>query len=531
MTSRSVAIGAHALLLSLALAGSGCSALVERGTVQCSKDSDCARMGPAFAGTVCTADRVCGREPCQTRADCTEHFGAGAYCRPSDLTCVNMLSESCDRAIVPDEPRADGKDPELFGFMAPLRGEYASYGTPLRDGAELALERINASTEQAVALLVCHDGTPDEAKLVAQHLAHEVGFSAIVGPAFSGVTRVVVNEVLKPAGVLSISPSATSPDFANWSDDNLFWRTVPSDTYQAPALVQLVDASIAELRTRGGIGEAEPPRVSTVWIGSKWGDGIQAEVDKLLPKGKIELSQQRYAEDAAKVDWAATAAQVAAQAPHVVIALGTGEFAKNLLRPLEKAMAGAEPVYVMPEGGRVSELEDVLMEQEPGSTLAARVLGTAPGGRQSQNYLSFESAHKGKFMNLEPGNLSEFAFDAVYLLALAMKRVPEEHPTGHELARALSELSCKGRERVALLPFDTGASWRLAQTRSCVDYEGASGPVDFDKNGEIQGKSSDMQIWCPHKKNGTFALSRMTSVFYDAEHAKIEGTLSFCSPD
>jgi hypothetical protein len=212
----------------------------------------------------------------------------------------------------------------------------------------------------------------------------------------------------------------------------------------------------------------------------------------------------------------------------VVIALGTGEFAKNLLGPLEKAMADAPPVYVMPEGGRVTELEQALMQARD-STLGSRVLGTAPGGRQSPNYLSFESAHKGKFKNQEPGNLAEFAFDAVYLLALAMKRVPGEHPTGHELAKALSELSCKGEGRVPLLPFDTGASWGLAEQRACVDYEGASGPVDFDVHGEIQGKSSDMQIWCPQRKNGAFTLARMTSVFYDAEHAKIEGDLSFCS--
>jgi branched-chain amino acid transport system substrate-binding protein len=523
--------GTRAFVLGVTLLVSGCTALVDRRTVQCSRDEDCASRGDDFAGTVCTTERVCGQESCTRSSDCTRHFGAGAYCRPSDLTCVSMFTEACSE-VIPASWSPEAPDPLLIGFMAPLRGEYASYGTPLKQGAQIALERLNGGTEQALAMLVCHDGAASDAKKVATHLVEHVGVSAIVGPAFSGVTTEVVNSVLKPAGVLSISPSATSPDLANWDDQQLFWRTVPSDTYQAPALVRLIDEAVRTLKADGVLGESEKPRVSTVWVGSTWGDGIQLEVEMLLPKAAIVASQKRYEEELGEADWQKTAQEIAGQKPHVIIALGTGEFAKNLLPRIEQETRESPPIYVIPEGGRVSELAQVLIDHA-GGTLSSRILGTAPGGRTSESYRFFESWFKGKFANREPGNLAEFAFDAVYLLAYATRRMGMPHPSGREFANTLAQLSCKGQARAVLTPFDRGESWRTAQSGTCLDFEGASGPVDFDGEGEIDGKSSDMQIWCPQEVDGELTLNRILDVFYDASKGELsndtgEALLSFC---
>ena len=133
--------------------------------------------------------------------------------------------------------------------------------------------------------------------------------------------------VMMPNQALSISPSATQPDFAHWPDQDVFWRTVPSDSFQAPAMAALVARSTELLRANGQLGAEERPEVALVWIGSTWGDGIQDEVDPLLRMLPIELSHIEYPEDTSTAQaWSDIAKAVNKQKPHIVVGLGTDEF-------------------------------------------------------------------------------------------------------------------------------------------------------------------------------------------------------------
>src|SRR5687768_10411412 len=95
-SSRSLALAALATICC------GCSVLVDRSSVQCTKDSDCARGG-AFEGTICTQEGVCGREACDTHADCAGRFDddSPGYCRPSDRTCANLFAHPACSALLP----------------------------------------------------------------------------------------------------------------------------------------------------------------------------------------------------------------------------------------------------------------------------------------------------------------------------------------------------------------------------------------------------------------------------------------------
>jgi ABC-type branched-subunit amino acid transport system substrate-binding protein len=538
MTIRSPSLSLLALLLG------SCIALVDRDTEQCKKDSDCVRESEVFRGTVCTADKVCGRESCKTNADCAGHFGEGGYCRPTDATCVDMLNESCSELVLPKTISFTRDEAVLVGFMAPLRAEESgSYGTPLKQGAAMALEEIDTSPAalpaiapsarpRYLAMLVCHDGAEEKAEQVARHLVEEVGVSAVIGPAFSGPTRRVVNNVMKPGGALSISPSATSPEFAEWLDDGFFWRTVPSDTFQAPALAALVQEVTRLLRSRDGHPAEWRPSVALVWIDSGWGKGIKKPVETVLSTQEIDLSFVEYAEPSedpavAPVDWPKVAAAIAEAKPDIVVALGTNEFPRDLLPQIEQRTADKPPVYVVPEGSRVSELSDEVKRRP---SLSARILGTAPGARQSPAYSAFESTFIGKFGVSEAGNLAEFAYDAVYLLAFAIARTQQAQPTGRELVAALSDMTCTASGRRTLSALDYVESTRLATRDPCVNFEGASGPVDFDVKGEVVGGSSDMQLWCPTVKNGKVALSRLRNVYYNAQDRALDGSsdIAFC---
>ena len=77
-------------------------------------------------------------------------------------------------------------------------------------------------------------------RLARLHPRIEVeGVSAIVGPLASGVTIAVTESVAAPAGVVVISPSATSPGITTVDDDGFLFRSTTSDAAQGVVLAQL----------------------------------------------------------------------------------------------------------------------------------------------------------------------------------------------------------------------------------------------------------------------------------------------------
>src|SRR3546814_18210870 len=90
----------------------------------------------------------------------------------------------------------------------------------------------------------------------------------MVGPFCSGETLAAANTVNIPAGVVMISPSATSPELTTLKDNDLVFRTAPSDSFQGQALARklLADGTekvaVAYLNNDYGKGFADAFRLA-----------------------------------------------------------------------------------------------------------------------------------------------------------------------------------------------------------------------------------------------------------------------------
>ncbi|MEM9270242.1 MAG: ABC transporter substrate-binding protein, partial [Pseudomonadota bacterium] len=62
---------------------------------------------------------------------------------------------------------------------------------------------------------------------------------AILGPVCSGAAIAQATSVSVPAGVVTLSVSASSPDITGLDDNDLVFRTAASDAYQGVALAEL----------------------------------------------------------------------------------------------------------------------------------------------------------------------------------------------------------------------------------------------------------------------------------------------------
>jgi len=180
-------------------------------------------------------------------------------------------------AAMPACAGCTGSQPIRLGFVAQLTGVQAELGVQERNGAQLAVEEINAAGGVAgrkLELEVVDDlGTPDGAQAADRGLV-QAGVVAIIGHATSAQT-IAGLAVTNAARVVMLSPTATAPELGGRKDyffrisETLVSRArslathvrqgrglsrlaVAFDEDNAAYSLSYLDAFVAEFRSRGG---------------------------------------------------------------------------------------------------------------------------------------------------------------------------------------------------------------------------------------------------------------------------------------
>ena len=100
-----------------------------------------------------------------------------------------------------------------IGFVGPLSGGVAVYGTEARDGVQLAVEEINAAggVLGQKLVLVAEDDEGDPAKTVSafKKLFSQDKVKLLVGSLTSGCTKAITDQA-QALKVLQIAPAATA---------------------------------------------------------------------------------------------------------------------------------------------------------------------------------------------------------------------------------------------------------------------------------------------------------------------------------
>ncbi len=130
--------------------------------------------------------------------------------------------------------------PIKIGFIAPLTGDAAVYGEPIRNVTKIAVDEINAAggIDGRMLEVIYEDGkcNGSDAVSAAQKLINIDGVKIIIG-GFCSSESLAVEPITTAAGVFLISAGSSSPDLTGISD--FFARTCPSDTAQGEALADI----------------------------------------------------------------------------------------------------------------------------------------------------------------------------------------------------------------------------------------------------------------------------------------------------
>lgn len=469
-----------------------------------------------------------GRAPCVTNSECTSRFGEPSLCVES--ACVKLLSTECTEVWPPNALSQDNT--MLIGYLGELTG--LQYGGPPMEGMKLALSEIETnyngfpgasldSPRRHLAMLVCDHGK--DPVRVTQHLVQDAKVPVIVGASFSGTTLTIFDAVAGPANVMVLSPSATSPALTKHEDKGLLWRTAPSDVVQAELLKYLKVDVEDLLHAQGTLPAAAPAQVVMPTKDDSAGQGLAIAARETHPpaehrapaitEGLTTLVYDNPDTTKKPINWDQLSSATIAAMPDIILAAGTGEFVSEMLPKIEAGWdvgAKRRPWYVLPEGDRAPFLAQwAAMHKELNPPLNERVIGTAPGARRSPLYKGFANRFQPVFQNRQPGNLAEFGYDAGYLVLYAIAISKKDAPTGPELANAMKFVSCKDDPKF-IVPVGPGDYYSTAAEHGCIDFDGASGPLDFDP--ETGEAVSDIAMWCLHPMGNSFSFEPTLDSYY-----------------
>jgi len=316
-------------------------------------------------------------------------------------------------------------------------------------------------------------------------LAKRGDVGAVIGPARSVVTvgsgaagDTGAAKVAIESKILMVSPAATSPLISTLADDGYVFRTTVSDAVQGMILAKMAERQgfsrvfIAQAaRDAYTLGIRE--KFVTAFAAAKGNDAV-AYYECDTEQSDFSMSVL----NAAKVKWAPAVPDA------ILLAAFTADGAAvvNASAPFDWG-SGPAPKWLMPD----SMKEDKLLQSLSRGDLLneANVFGTNPASPTGSEYATFASAYRAMFGE-EPAVYSANAYDAAYLVAGAM--VLAADPTkGEELKNTILKLSpvAGGPVAAKFAPGQWSQMVEELKKSGAVDYEGASGDVDFDPNGDV----------------------------------------------
>jgi branched-chain amino acid transport system substrate-binding protein len=128
-----------------------------------------------------------------------------------------------------------------IGLLNPLTGPIAVYAPPFTIAAQMAIDDLNAAGGDFELVEADSGCSGDVASGAAQSLV-DAGVVGVAGAACSGASM-AANAVLSAAGVVQVSYASTNPGLSDAVAYPGFWRVVPSDAIQGPAMSDMVAAA------------------------------------------------------------------------------------------------------------------------------------------------------------------------------------------------------------------------------------------------------------------------------------------------
>lgn len=367
-----------------------------------------------------------------------------------------------------------------LGTLAPTTGDLSSIGQNWPAAVQLAVDTINecGGVNEAQVSLVTEDSQtdPSAGSSAMTKLAEVDQVAGVVGAFASSVSGAAVDVAVRNQ-VMMVSPGSTSPVFterAASGELNGFWaRTAPPDTYQSQALAALAEKQGFK-------------NVATVAINNDYGVGFEEQFVKAFQDrgGNIVGKPVRYDPKAATLDSEAKAAF--AGKPDAVAGVLYAETGSVLLKSAFEQGLSDGVTVLLTDGVYSDDFINQVGKTEDGKSIIAGALGTVPGANGSAlaDFTALWNDKVGKELTaFVPHN-----WDAAILMMLAAEA--SDANTGEGIKSKILEVANAPGTEVS----DACEAIALVRNGEDINFQGASGNVDIDANGDVIGGYDVWQV-------------------------------------
>jgi branched-chain amino acid transport system substrate-binding protein len=355
------------------------------------------------------------------------------------------------------------------GSVAGVTGPIAELVVPILAGRNLAAKHVNDQgglLDGDTMRLVLSDSQCDPKAGVdaGSKVVNVEQVVAIIGASCSGATNGMVQSVTIPAGVVSLSDSATAPSISELKDNDLVFRVAPSDAYQGAALAQLaIDAGFKKL--------------AVTYSNDDYNAGIAEVFAKTYVEmgGTLAGNQMHEPNKASYRSELATLSNGGGEALAIFAYYG-GSGITIIRNSLENGLFGK---FMAADG----MFDTSVIEQIGADTLRGNIFITQSASDYSDSsYKSFADAFTE--MGLDPvAPYAAHGYDAAFLMALAIEKAGTADRG--KISAALRSVSAP--PGVVIRPGEWAKAKAALAGGGDVNYEGASGNVDLDSNGDVSG--------------------------------------------
>lgn len=370
-----------------------------------------------------------------------------------------------------------------IGVVLPQSGGLAEDGQAWVRGVRLAADEVNAAGGllggRRVELVVVDSATDANAGVTgAQHVLDQ-GAVAVIGDGGSGGSLAIYQMVTQSAGVPQISGSATSTTLtmanaALGADDRYFFRTAPQDGYQA----QVVD--------RIATTTASCTSLAVLYQDDAYGAPLAAAVSDLFSMHGTVTTMVAFTPAQASYD--AETMRVSSTSPNCVVLISYPQDAGIILRSWS-THAYPTVQWIGTDGLFSADF----LSEAASATLVDGFLGASPlTTPDTPEFHDFAARYHAAFGH-DPENFVANYYDATALVLLSIELAgTTEGAMVRDALREIGGPSGTLVERAAGLR-DALVELTAASPRA-INYQGASGPITFDDNGDTVAPYAIWQI-------------------------------------
>ena len=346
-----------------------------------------------------------------------------------------------------------------IGHVAPISGASAHLGKDNENGAKMAIEdlnakgfKINGKVVKFVLLTEDDAADPKQGTTVAQKLV-DAKVNGVIGHLNSGTT-IPASKIYFDAGIPQISPSATNPQYTKQKFNTAF-RVVANDnklggTLGRYAIEKLGAKKIAVIDDRTAYGQG---------VAEEFVKGAKAK----LPG--VQIVDKEFT-NANATDFNAILTTIKGKNPDLVFFGGMDSVAGPMLRQM-KAL-GIKAKFMGGDGICTDSLAKLAGDGAGDDVITCAEAGGVSGdGQKAMD--DFVARYKKKY-NSDVQIYAPYVYDAVMTMATAMQNAKSAEP-----AKYLPELAK-------------------------IHYQGVTGPIAFDQNGDIKDGSLTLFTYQGGKK-------------------------------